>query len=146
MPILISLLIALSTGSATDPIPFESFIQSVIHATATDFLGHSGFKVDDAASFEEMRQHILSMYSGVHVNHSYVLDGQTFDCVPIDQQPSVRTRGSKKIAPPPTSQQNAVRSASSCEEHTIPMRRITLQQLASFRTLKESFRKSPTGN
>lgn len=153
------LLVALSIGPAQGDmapaklVPFPTFIQSVKAANPNDFLGHSAFKVQDAASFEEMRQYILSLYDQVHVSHSYVLGSQTFDCVPVDQQPSVRALGTNKIAtePPATKRpqhflaetNDESGKTSGCEDRTIPMRRITLQQLSQFRTLKEFFRKDP---
>ena len=136
-------------------VPFNTFIQSVKDANANDFLARPDSEVKDAASFEEMRQYILSLYHQVHVNHSYVLGSQTFDCIPVNQQPSVRALGPNKIAtePPATKRpQHLVAETNDksgnpvgCEDHTIPMRRITLQQLSQFRTLKDFFRKSPNG-
>ncbi|MBV8707235.1 MAG: hypothetical protein JO028_08595, partial [Acidobacteriaceae bacterium] len=142
------LFMVLSIGPAQEemtpakPVSFNTFIQSVKDADANDFLARPDSKVKDAASFEEMRQYILSMYHQVHVNHSYVLGSQTFDCVPVDQQPSVRALGPNRIAtePPATKRpQHLVAEANNdsgktlgCEDHTIPMRRITLQQLSQF--------------
>ena len=155
------LFVALSVGpvqgdmSPAKLVPFPTFIQSVKDANANNFLDHSDFKVKDAASFEEMRQYILSLYDQVHVSHSYVLGSQTFDCVPVDQQPSIRALGRKQIATEPPATQRPQRflaetngdsgNTLSCEDYTIPMRRITLQQLSQFRTLKEFLRKGPNG-
>jgi hypothetical protein len=139
----------------------------------------AAFKVKDAASFEEMRQHILTTYLGIQVKHSYVLDRQTYDCIGIEQQPSLRLRGSKAASPPPSAASPAVSregvtqdgatsrggaaaelpaqsqqlqpgkgadsfgNIAACDEGQIPMRRITLQDLARFRTLRDYFAKSP---
>jgi hypothetical protein len=122
------------------------------------------------ASFEEMRQYILTMYQGVEVTHSFVLEAHHFDCVPVEQQPSVRMLGLTSISPPPPSLplsdgdadgdsgSDAAISLTSqfdgaaldlfgnpvrCETGTIPMRRITLEDLSRFGTLQQYFEKSP---
>jgi len=164
---------ALSSSPAqaqTSFVPFDAFVQSVKNADTNEFLARPASKVTGAASFEEMRQHILNMYQGVRVNHSYVLDSQTFDCVPIDQQPSVRMLGLSTIpsepptstaAPPGDGDDSAVPAALSqlppgkttdefgnplgCEAHTIPLRRITLEQVSGFETLRNFFEKGPNG-
>jgi hypothetical protein len=119
-----------------------------------------------------MRQHVLGMYDSVQVKHSYLLHSQYFDCVPLTQQPSVRALGPQSIAAPPphlpslTTQDSAdgalgrVQPATQvdpqqkvdrfgnsigCEPGTIPMRRITLDELSRFRSLQQYFRKSPDG-
>jgi len=136
-------------------IPFQNFIAGVRSTTAGN------------AAIEEMRQHILTMYQGVEVTHSFVLESH-FDCVPVEQQPSVRLLGIASISSPPpasiptadgdngsdgavslTSQfdnaaaldpyGNSVR----CEAGTIPMRRITLEDMSAFGTLQQYFQKSP---
>ena len=151
----------------TEFVPFRNFIDQTTTVNAADYLGQPASKVKDAGAFEEMRQHILNMYHGVEVNHSFVLDSAHYDCVPIEQQPAVRKYGIKKIAsPPPQSildksaddQAGTIEPASQldsenpfdafgnsvhCEEHTIPMRRITLETMTRFQTLQQFFQKSP---
>jgi hypothetical protein len=126
--------------------------------------------VRDAAAFEEMRQYILAMYQGVNVTHSFILGTHHVDCVPIEQQPSVRLLGLKEIATPPpapfvvtksqsivrdshpnseiVSDNNVILSGSSalCEEHTIPMMRLTLERLARFTDLRHFLHKYPHGH
>ncbi len=127
-------------------IPFAEFIREVRHADAHEFLARPSSKVQDLAAFEEMRQYILTLYRGVHVRHSYVLESQTIDCIPINQQPSLRDRGAEIAPEPPSSGTNTPPGNSNCEDHTIPMRRITLEQLSHFRTLHEFFEKTPNGS
>jgi hypothetical protein len=155
----------------TEFVPFRNFIDQTATAEAGSHLARPASKVKDAAAFEEMRQHILTMYQGVEVNHSFVLDSSYYDCVPVEQQPAVRTYGLKKIAsPPPQSildkpagaddKASTTRPATQfdpekpfdsfgnsvhCEAHTIPMRRITLETLSRFQTLQQFFQKSPDG-
>jgi hypothetical protein len=40
-----------------------------------------------------------TLYQGVQVRHSYVLQERTFDCIPVEQQLSVRRLGGQAIAP-----------------------------------------------
>lgn len=152
-------------------VPFEDFLASTKAAGSSDYLGQPGKQVQDAAAFEEMRQHILNMYQDVDVNHSFVLDSSHYDCVPIMQQPAVRKYGIKKIATPPAPAfvDNSAQAAEDalegkiqpatqldpenpfdafgnsvhCEEGTIPMRRLTLETMTHFPTLRQFFQKSP---
>ena len=144
--------------SRTGLTPFQDFIAGVRAANAG--------ALQDAGAFEEMRQHILTMYQGVEVTHSFVLDAHPFDCVPIEQQPSVRLLGLASIASPPpaaipsadgavdgiVSLQSQLDEATAldpfgnpvrCETGSIPMRRITLEDMSRFATLRQYFQKSP---
>lgn len=170
------LVAGLSTGQAqTEPatstfVPFDEFIQNVRETSGAEVLARPTAQVKDLAAIEEMRQHILTMYKGVEVLHSFVLDSQTFDCIPIAQQPSVRIFGLTNIAseppsPPPFSPfvepsdsepaqasqlpegqtQDEFSNALGCEDQTIPMSRITIEQLSRFQTLQQFFEKGPNG-
>jgi hypothetical protein len=121
-------------------------------------VGQPGERVVSDAALEEMRQYLLTMYEGVSVNHSFAIGDQVFDCVPIDQQPSVRLRALTEIHKPPPplpewlgstepgdeGRDNATSRGSSdeCEVGTIPMERITLSKLAHFGVLQQFFQKS----
>jgi hypothetical protein len=167
------LLLATAVQAQTAPatfVPFDQFVHSVGDADAAALVARPGAKVTTTASVEEMRHHILSLYQGVQVGHSYVLGSQTFDCVPIQQQPSLRILGLSKIeVAPPTSAISGVAdegdhsipatlsqlpagktedefgNSLGCEENTIPMSRITLEQLSRFETLQKFFEKGPNG-
>ncbi|MBV9300535.1 MAG: neprosin family prolyl endopeptidase [Acidobacteriaceae bacterium] len=159
-------------ANVTSFVPFDDFLQSAKLAIAGDYLSRSGNRVRDEQAFEEMRQHILTMYEGVTVTHSFVLDDSHFDCIPIEQQPTVRILGLKGIAtPPPDSMLPKAQADSNaaegiakpasqldpdepfdrfgnsvaCEENTIPMRRITLDDMTRFQTLQQFFEKGPNG-
>ena len=154
--------LAFSTGRAHAQsragfIPFRAFIGAVRTANPE--------ALQNAGASEEMRQYILTMYEGVEVTHSFVLDSRHFDCVPIEQQPSVRLLGLTSIASPPPAKAPApdapagtvsVKSqfdgappfdlygnSARCEAGTIPMRRIALEDMARFPTLRQYFQKSP---
>lgn len=150
---------------------FENFLEGTRTASIVDFAGPDA-KVKDEASFEEMRQHILALYSGVEIRHSFVLNSSHFDCVPFGQQPGIKALGQKTVADAPPQalagkpsgsvDAGADRAAEAsqlgsqkqvdefgnsvvCEQGTIPMRRITLQEITKFPTLREFFQKGPDG-
>lgn len=161
----------LGTSHAQTPprklVPFQEFVSGVAAADAQAWLARPQSRVKTLDAFEEMRRHVLSLYQGAHVTHSFWLDAQVFDCIPVMEQPSVRRRGLRAIAPPPTPEPAAgLRSpaggepatspvqmglvdpfgnAVSCEEGTIPMRRVTLEELSRFGSLREFFQKGPNG-
>lgn len=149
-------------------VSFSDFVNGTHMADSGKYLARPGSGVKDAAAFEEMRLHILTMYQGVTVSHSFLLGSHYFDCVPVEQQPSFRLLSQKKIAtPPPTPQPHQQdQSAGSaipafqvgpdnqfdqfgnstrCEDHTIPMRRITLEDMSRFPTLRAFLSKSRGG-
>jgi hypothetical protein len=157
-------------------VPFNDFVAGTRAARSMDSVGKPASKVRDSQAFEEMRQHILNLYEGVAVTHSFMLDGDHFDCVPVEQQPGVRLQGLKTIAKAPAASLSRMAAAASsdsaqssqkpvaiasqlssdklmdefgnsrvCEDHTIPMRRVTLEETSRFATLKEFFQKGPDG-
>jgi hypothetical protein len=169
-----ALLCAAGTSAAqtTEPevkafVRFDAFMAATKTARSTDM---ASSKAKDDSAFEEMRQHILTMYKGVAVSHSYVQASNHFDCVPTGQQPSVRILGLKSIAgaPPqsalhkPTAgdkpgsatqpatqgagKTDAFGNAIGCEANTIPMRRITLDEMTQFPTVHDFFQKGVNGS
>jgi hypothetical protein len=150
-------------------VPFNDFLDNTRAADSIE-LTRSGSRVKDAAAFEEMRQHIVTMYRDVEVTHSFVSGSNHFDCIPVDQQPTVKALGLKTIAPTPpdslltkpsgaddeprfraspATQLSAEKETDEfgnrigCELNAIPMRRITLEDMTHFRTLREFFQKGP---
>ena len=142
-------------------VAFQDFVANTATASSSDYLAQPASQVKDAAAFEQMRQHILGLYQGVQVDHSFVQDSQYFDCVPVAQQPSVRLLGITIAATPAAMPSGEDASAQAnpavedaldefgnsvnCEENTIPMRRITLDQLTRFATLDDFLQKGPDG-
>jgi len=153
-------------------VPFDEFLSSTAAAV---YNSASMPKVANAAAFEEMRHHILKMNEGVHVTHSFAMGSQTYDCVPIEQQPAVRLLGLKGIAAtPPASARPATGAAGStpvrpqsgqaagpstlpatgvdhfgntigCQDKTVPIGRTTLEEMTQFPTLKAFLSKGPHG-
>jgi hypothetical protein len=154
--------------ASTAIVPFSEFVNSLSIAPADTYVGRSGAAVKSTAAFEEMRQHLVSMYSGVEVKHSFIQGNQVFDCVPIHDQPGMRMQPSKTVPEPPPSPPRGVfrqgqnsdspqvhetqgtlgepdplGDAQQCQEGTIPMRRLTLEELTRFETLQDYFSKDP---
>jgi hypothetical protein len=171
---LVALVVLMSNGRASaQPETHEPFNEFKAKTAAAAFRPSTG-RVANAQAFEEMRQHVLKMYEGVSVTHSFTVGSQTYDCIPIDQQPAVRLLSLKGIAaPPPASaapvsaaagvnngdqelEQPAVASifpsgvdrfgnAIGCQDNTVPIGRTTLEQISRFPTLQDFLRKSPDG-
>src|SRR5262249_24398434 len=132
-------------------------------AEAAAYLAHPLSKVKTAVDFEEMRQYVLSYYEGVTVKHSFVYYSDHIDCVPILQQPAARRLGIKSVpemAPPAlhpaaapssppalspfeTGSFDASGNRVGCDSGTVPIRRITLEHLSMYPTLRHAFRKAP---
>jgi hypothetical protein len=167
--VLVSMGLGIATAQTSPVVRFEDFLQQTRAARFEIYSGGPQPAVRDAAAFEEMRQYILAMYQGVTVTHSFVLGTHHIDCVPIKQQPSVRLFGLKELATPPpapfvvTNNHSIVRASDPgagavpdhivsspapsalCEEHTIPMMRLTLERLARFADLRHFLSKGPGG-
>ena len=150
-------------------VSFSEFVQAVRSATLSKYGSAPDVRVGSVGAFDEMRRHVLEIYDSVHVTHSYMLDSQYFDCVPIIEQPSARQLGLTSIdTTPPSLPQPAGRNTGRageapavqvavgqksdqfgnripCESGTIPFRRITLEELARFKTLRDFFKKRPDG-
>ena len=107
-----------------------------------------------------MKSYLAKLYEGVEAAHSFLdAGGQVFDCIPIEQQPSLKGTGRKLATPPeppvlstgatslgpPPRARDRLGNSTICPPGTIPFRRITLENLARFATLREFFQKSPDG-
>ncbi|WP_027156495.1 neprosin family prolyl endopeptidase [Methylobacter luteus] len=154
-----------------NPIPaFHDFVQSLYSARYDEFRAREQAKVESPEAFEEMRQHLLNLYEGVEAPHTFLeSEGQIVDCIPAEQQPSLKNSGHKLLAPPsepppvpvetyskpkgPTSQYRKVPPPQLhpdyfdclgnqmwCPEGTIPIIRTTLEQLSCFSNLHQFLR------
>ena len=163
-----------------DPTGFPSlnaFIESLQSERFAEFAPRAESRVAHEDAFSEMREHILGLYEGVEAPHSFMDEtGAIFDCIPVEQQPSLR--GSAEAVPvapdlpPPPDQRgeipagvadqderrdnladsaltpdrsDAYGNVMHCPEGTIPMRRVTLEDLTRFETLQDFFAKGPRG-
>jgi hypothetical protein len=155
----------------------KAFLDSLPSATHSQYALRAGSRVAHEGAFAEMKAHILKLYEGVDARHSFMDEsGAIFDCIPIEQQPSLRGSAEKvrqapalpPVAPDLPSRATAGgeqegRSDTSigsplapdrkdwhgnvmhCPEGTIPMRRVTLEDLTRFATVQDFFRKGPRG-
>ena len=143
-----------------------SFRRKTGAAQLGDYLHDSRVRVASRAAFTKMQDHIDRLYDGVDVVHSFEdASGQVFDCIPIEQQPGLRdTRGPMPL-PPDMSHAPTLGGAGGsyttakgamarpdvdrhgnerrAPQGTIPMRRITLDELTRFHDLNAFFRKHP---
>lgn len=166
--ILVSAFATQSFAQATSTrfVAFKDFIENTRSAPVTNFVSRAETKVKEPATFEEMRQAILERYKGVEASHSFVLDSQHYDCVPINQQPAFRIYGLRSVAPAPPAellQHQVVNEAhvarargieedqlfdvfgnsTRCEANTVPLLRTTLETMSNFASLKQYYSKSP---
>ncbi|MGI3904198.1 MAG: neprosin family prolyl endopeptidase [Janthinobacterium lividum] len=147
--------------------PFDQFVAQLSTTSLSAQAAKPLSKVSAPAAFEQIRSHLLGLYAGVSVKHSFVLGDHAFDCVPVMQQPSVRQLGVKVLASPPAipasspllshpaageqappqidpaQKVDAFGNAMGCEDGTIPMRRVTLDDVSRFETLGQFLRKGP---
>jgi hypothetical protein len=156
--------------------PFNEYRAGLASAKSTAFVGRAEVRVKQAPDFEEMRQHLTKLYATLTVTHSFALESDTYDCIPVTQQPAVRLQGIRSIAEAPPSglaaagkpavgapakaeeslhptaravqtgeatQKDKFGNSTKCEANTIPMRRVTLEEMTRFPTLHEFFAKGP---
>jgi len=153
----------------------KAFLDSVQSTTPAALATSAETKVAHEDALAEMKAHILKLYDKTEAPHSFMDDsGAIYDCIPIEQQPALKgSHGSVPKAPdaPPalSDAPNAVGgpqeerndrliasplgpdnkdrhgNAMHCPPGTIPMRRVTLEDLSRFPTLKDFFRKGPRG-
>src|SRR3954453_288916 len=133
-------------------VPFDRFVGGLAAAGPEAYPGRAA---PPPGTFGEMRQYLLDRYQGVTSTHGYVLGGQTFDCIPVDQQPGLRGQGPRAAAAPPpapppgpanpeevpSGKASTDDGGPGCEEGTVPVRRLTLDELTRFPTLRQFFEK-----
>jgi hypothetical protein len=157
-------------AAAQEFVPFDSFLEQTKATVKLESL-RPGSRVTDTAALDQMRQHILTMYTGVQVVRSFVRDTDHYDCMPVAKQPTVQILGLQSIAeaPPkailaahnqnpgndagalaanagsqqPDADTDSFGNPTSCDAGTVPVRRLTLDEMAQFPTLKDFFQKKP---
>ena len=142
---------------------FSEFMESLADTKIQDYSANPATKVANDDQFAEMKSYLLDLYDGVSATHSFADEnGQVFDCVPIEQQPSLK--GGEKMAEAPDqpgaaepsgelqaqSQLSPERkdkfgNAMWCPPGTIAVRRITMNELSRFEDMRNFFQKSPSG-
>jgi hypothetical protein len=146
-------------------LPFQQFVDS-LHATRPEhFLNVAHSRIADEQSFSDIHSHLTDYYAGAEAAHSFVdANGSIFDCMPVEKQYSLRGKTAAVASPPdlptdryaaqpPSPAKHIVQLHASltdplgntmlAPEGTVPVRRLTFENLARFRTLREFFQKSP---
>ncbi len=140
------------------------FVDALASATYQGHRATPDVRVADETEFERMRAYALSLHRDLDVAHSFVdSTGQVFDCVPLDQQPSRRGQSgpipvppdlgsvldggpvARPIPAPPVHRTLHDRhgNVAECPPGHVPIRRITLDEIARFRTLEAFRSKAP---
>lgn len=154
-----------SSGAKMNYVNFKQFSRNTERAEYEDYAKKEGSKVKDAAQFQRMKDHVMSMYKEVKVRNSFVLGPDHIDCVDVKTQPGLNRDGKRlTLEKPPApniaaeEKDNAPASKSVepmlskrkkdphgnvqfCEPGSIPMRRITLDELVRYETLADFFNK-----
>ncbi|HVO83954.1 MAG TPA: neprosin family prolyl endopeptidase [Syntrophobacteria bacterium] len=153
----------------------KAFLESVSSTTYAAASARAGSKVAHKDALAEMKRHILKLYDGTEAPHSFMEEGGAiYDCIPIEQQPALKgskERVPKAPDAPPAEpagphavggphqewkehliasplgpdKKDQYGNLMHCPPGTIPIRRLTLEDLSRFPTLKDFFRKAPRG-
>lgn len=120
-------------GAGTDPsnpavVPFTTLVATVEAARYADYAGRPGVVVRDEEAFEEMRRYLVQRYQAAEVTRSVVSDGAVFDCY------------RSTAATPPAEGSSG---AGLCPDGSIPVRRVTLDDLVRFPSLAAFLGKGP---
>jgi hypothetical protein len=157
-----------SSGQAGIP-SFREFVEALRAAKYEQYAARAGNKVAGEGAFAEMKAHALGLYEGIdagQVRRSFAdAAGSIFDCIPVGQQPALRASrpatppsappdpprpggrvggyaGRATASPPPRDiRRDQHGDAALCAPGAIPMRRITLENLTRFATLRDFLRK-----
>ncbi len=105
---------------------FATFLTHTRSARYLDYVGKADACVKDAAAFEAMRAHILARYAGLRAVRSLLVENDVFDCM-ISLEARVDAS-----------------DESGCPEGSIPIRRITLEEMTRFQTLEDFLGKRPS--
>jgi len=153
----------------------KAFLDSVNTTKYAAVSARAESKVAHEDALEEMKGHILKHYHKTEAPHSFTDEtGAIYDCIPVEQQPALKgSRGSVPKPPdaPPAvaagphavggpqeewkehlvtsplgpDQKDRHGNVMYCPPGTIPMRRLTLESMSRFATLRDFFRKAPRG-
>ena len=151
-------------------VPFRQFVDQLHAARPEHYLNVASSRIMNEQSFDDIHSHLKNYYEGTEAAHSFVdANGSIFDCMPVEKQYSLRANaGAVARAPdlpanatkaggaaPPAPADRIVQLHASmtdplgntmlAPEGTIPVRRLTVENLARFRTLREFLQKSPSG-
>lgn len=151
----------------------KAFLDSVNSAKYAEISARAESKVTHEDALGEMQAHILRLYDKTEALHSFTDEGGgVFDCIPIEQQPGLRgqpglsalgtipkapdlppieaaggaqdeRKPSLIVSPLGPERKDSHGNARHCPPGTVPIRRVTLEDMARFGTLRDFFRKDP---
>jgi Neprosin len=147
-------------------LPHDAWRDLVEVAHVDQFRYDPRARVDDESTLRDMKSYLADLYTGVEVVHSFEdPGGNVFDCVPVEQQPALREHSGELPAAPdlrpvlaggdPEPGVPAIEAAPEeppLDRHgnsmqappgTIPMRRVTLTEMARFADVRDFSRKGP---
>lgn len=146
-------------------ISYAQFVADTQKAKFEDYARRPGGKVLNEKEFQKMQKHIASLYEGVVVKNSFIMENNGHvDCIDIKSQPGLRQGGKRlTVQKPPKAivvqeegedqkeqpvqpmlakeKKDPFGNVMFCENNFIPMRRVTLDELTRFRTLEDFFNK-----
>lgn len=129
---------------SSSSVPFGDFVGGLNSARYADYAGRPGVAVRDEAAFEEMRGHLLRQYGSAIVLDTVSLMDVVLDCLRSDRFPGT--------PPPPQTpplaqvpQDSPATNASLCPAGSVPVRRVTLDEMVRFPTLADFLGKGPAG-
>lgn len=147
-------------------ISHDAFARITADANLNHYRHYPHVRVAGAGAFKEMQDYIAARNANVDVIHSFEdASGQVFDCIPIEQQPALHGNPHAIAKPPDLTTAGRGRqprlgapaapnplSGAPLDRHgnpqqapagTIPVRRVTLEELIRFQDLRTFFRKHP---
>jgi hypothetical protein len=157
---------ASSAAALRGMIPFGQFKDSLRTARLQQYLGAPESRIASEQAFEEIRQYLVNYYAGMNSERGFTDDnGSVFDCVPIEQQPSLQGQSLPSVTPPdlpgasesgsigekgaaliPLLNEGSVDQFGNkmlCPQGTIPLLRITIENIGRLGSLQKFFSKSP---
>jgi hypothetical protein len=123
-------------------VPFSAFLDSVRSASYRDFTGRPGIRVRDDRAFAQMRSYLLDRYRDVHVVRSYAIGGAIFDCT---EQAGAPVHPPAPASAPSQSAGPQAGTQAGCPQGSVPVRRMTLDDLVKFASLRQYLGKGPGG-
>jgi hypothetical protein len=145
--------------SAVAVIPLATLVAGVASARYADYAGRSGIAVRNEAAFEEMRRYLVDRYASATAAQSVTSDGVVFDCIrqpggvsPATPVPEAATTAAATTAAAVTATTAVAPGATDapaspvpalCPNGTVPVRRVTLDDLVRFPTLGDFLGKGP---
>jgi hypothetical protein len=109
------------------PLPFREFLAATAAATYDDYAERPNVKMRSVEAFARMQRYVLDHYAGKAAVKSVFVGRQIFDCL-VTQAPRLDA---------------ILDDGDGCPQGSIPVRRITLEELTRFRTLREFLGKAP---